>query len=1073
MELLAGLALGGKYLRDKHVEKSDKKIKAIRRALPNTRNIYEGKKTKKAFRKLLSTATDRYTAGQNPEESGVYPRMHNRVKFWDGINKERVQNRKNIKAGLPGKQFIEPFGNGNNRTSKDCDSMFSDEMSNYGERTLDDRSRMSMDLVDHTALFRKGDQMFNNAFNTKRELSSLKNNVMKTPNVGVPYTNIKKNAPGFLSQFDELKFDNPGGFVAKNSSPENMNKYGHIAREEIARKVANDGGYTDFNDNDSMTYGVTSKEHFSHNNMVPFFGKSNSYGSDKAMIKQQDYHKQRKLDLFTGSLKNLDYRPKTERRPLFNPMLGLTNIYGMPNFSSYMEGRYIPSRERRNEFPVQPTKVTPGLNLGYNEVSKQGFHDMHRSHRPNVDELRVATNPKVTYHKPIIHGMKGVKRGIISNVAKRRPVTFFENDPRDMVKSLGYVRAPTIRGGWDVPITNRTQTSKSWAGPAKFVRVKSQHRPESMLSKVKISHKENFKAAMPRGMGTNQHNKGHAYDMHSNVPGTTIKDLTIKQGTYGPLGAGQFQKGHAYDMQSNVPDTTIKDLTIKQGTYGPLGAGQFQKGHAYDMNTNIPDINMRNIHQKMTQYNPAGTGEHQRGHAYDMKTNVPEPTMRNVHQNITQYNPTGTAAHHKGHAFNMSDVPEATMRNIHQKMTQYNPAGTAEHHKGYAFDHFTNAPDPTLRATYQDKTYQGPIGTGEHNKGHVFDMITNIPEATLRNVHEKITQYNPAGTMEHHKAPAFDMITNIPDATMRNVHEKKTQYNPIGTQQHSKGGYLPQLAGTIAVPTMRQLSQNKTQYNPIGTRQHSKGGYIPQQAGTVAIPTMRQLTQNKTQYNPVGSQQHEKGGYSVAQSGMIAVPTMRQLTQHKTQYNPLGTQQHEKGGYKTAQAGMIAVPTMRQLTQKTTQYNPVGTQQHEKGAYDVQQQNTIAPTTLRQLTQHKTHNNPVGHYEKQRNRRDAGNSYVNVAKETIAEGRSPTTCNYAKGPTYENTVVNLCEPIQVNRKLYGTAYGHNVQDCNPTMYTRMGYSLPQTGWRSYTKYTGQNLSSNPFINNTQHRTVEY
>ena len=156
-----------------------------------------------------------------------------------------------------------------------------------------------------------------------------------------------------------------------------------------------------------------------------------------------------------------------------------------------------------------------------------------------------------------------------------------------------------------------------------------------------------------------------------------------------------------------------------------------------------------------------------------------------------------------------------------------------------------------------------------------------------------------------------------------------------------------------------------------------------------------------------------------------------------------------------------------------TYQNPVGTQQHEKGAYNVAQQGTIAKPTLRQMTQNKIHNNPAGHNEKQRARGDASNSYVNTTREVVAQGRYPTTSNYEKGPCYQFTMVNLCEPIQVNRELYGTAYGHNVNQCMPTMYTRMGYSLPQTGWRKYTKHIGSNLQSNPFVNNTQHKSIEY
>ena len=63
------------------------------------------------------------------------------------------------------------------------------------------------------------------------------------------------------------------------------------------------------------------------------------------------------MELFTGSLDNLDYRPKTERKPLFNPIIGATNIFGDPDRTDFYETRYIPGKERRNELPFKQIKV--------------------------------------------------------------------------------------------------------------------------------------------------------------------------------------------------------------------------------------------------------------------------------------------------------------------------------------------------------------------------------------------------------------------------------------------------------------------------------------------------------------------------------------------------------------------------------------------------------------------------------------------------------------------------------------------------------------------------------------------
>jgi hypothetical protein len=924
MELLGGLALSGKYLRDKDKDTYKKKIKKVSRNKPNSRNIYTSNRTRETFQTQLNTAKKRYDESLYPEKTGVIPNSHNKLKYWNNLNQERKATGK----------YVEPFG--------DHDSVFSDDTMNSGYGSLDERSIKSLDLADHTALYKAGEALSDNKLNHQKFMKRIGNNRLRAREQDnriqentVPGSNTK-SAPGFLSQFEELSFNNPGSFVSSNSTPKNTN---NTSRLEMDRDLALKGGYTNYSDIDNMTYNVVKDEDFQHNNMVPYFRKTAGYGDDKLMQQNQDYLKQRKVELFSGNLNNLDYRPKTERRPLFNPLVGLTNIYGMPNFTEYMATRYVPSRERRNEFPVQPVKVTPGLNIGYNEVSKQGFHDMYRAMPRTTNQLRAANNPKVTYNNVINHGKKGEKRSTMPNVAKRKPVTFWENDPRDWVKSLGYVRAPKIRGNWDAPSTNRQRTAKrTWQGP---------------------------------------------------------------------LGDQQHGKTPAFDMVTNIPDPTMRDMTQHKTYQAPLGNNQHQKGHAFDMVTNIPDVNMRNIHENKTYQGPLSNQQHQKGPAFDMVTNIPDPTMRNLHEN---------------------------------------------------------------------KTYQGPISNSQHQKGHAFDMITNIPDPTMRNIHEKKTHQNPLGTLEQHKGGyTVEHFGKIAPPTLRQMTQNKTHQNPLGTLEQHKGGYTVEQAGKIAPPTLRQMTQNKTHQNPLGTLEQHKGGYTVQQAGTRAPPTMRQMTQNKTHQNPLGTHQHHKGGYTAEQAGTRAPPTMRQMTQNKTHQNPLGTLQHSKGGYTAEQAGTRAPPTLRQMTQNKTHQNPLGTLQHSKGGYIPQHGGTFAPPTLRQMTQNKTHQNPLGSLEhhKQRNRRDAANSYVNTTKEIIAQGRYPTTSNYEKGPTYEHTMVNLCEPIQVNRELYGHKYGANVNQCIPTMHTRMGYSLPQTGWRSYTKYTGDNLSQNPYINNTQHKSTEY
>src|SRR3989338_9192321 len=559
-------------------------------------------------------------------------------------------------------------------------------------------------------------------------------------------TNLKRKQPKneFLSQFEDLTFDNPNEPHSSNGNVKNNN----VAQMEYERRMALDGGYSLINND--MDYGVSNS--LEHLNMVPFYsargGEGNGYGNHYDSEAQLNSVKQRKLDMFTGSLKNLDYRPKTERRPLFNPLVGLTNIYGMPNFTEFMQGRYIPSKERRNEKPFQEVKVTPGLNLGYNEVGKQGFHDPYRVLPKTVDELRTANNPKLSYTPPVIAGMKGDKRGSRPTVAKRRPERFTENDPRNLQKSMGYIKAPRAPENFNVQPTNRQMTAKNnYLNPMRYYAVDGVL-PESQLPKVKISHKENFDAPVPRGIGHVEAQKATGFK----------------------------------ESYNNKP--TIRSITEKNTYLNHPAPYEHHKPQAFDMKTNIPDPTLRNLIEHMTTVQPVGTAEHAKSYAFDKKTNIPDPTMRNIHEKLTMTQPIGTAEHAKTYAFDkITNIPDPTMRNIHEKMTITQPLGTAEHAKPQAFDKKTNIPDPTMRNIHEKMTITQPLGTAEHAKPQAFDKKTNIPDPTMRNISEKKTWINPAVFHEAKKRPAFDEKTNIPDPTHRNTYEVNTYINPMFQDQ--------------------------------------------------------------------------------------------------------------------------------------------------------------------------------------------------------------------------------------------------------------------------------------------------
>ena len=227
---------------------------------------------------------------------------------------------------------------------QDIDSVFSDNSSMGSEISHNTQGIDS----DHLAFFKKS--------NLLRDNKLYENKIREDKN-----TNGESS---WASQFNSLSFDNPSAPVSANNIQHQTGKNSRYAKLETERNLAMQGGFSDFNTQD-MTYGIVDNKDFVHNNMTPMFsdGLGKGYGPNSEEQKRLSEGFQRKVDTFTGSVSNIEYKPRTERRPLFNPQVGNTWIYGMPNFTDYMATRYIPGRERRNERLMQPTRITPGLTL--------------------------------------------------------------------------------------------------------------------------------------------------------------------------------------------------------------------------------------------------------------------------------------------------------------------------------------------------------------------------------------------------------------------------------------------------------------------------------------------------------------------------------------------------------------------------------------------------------------------------------------------------------------------------------------------------------------------------------------
>lgn len=168
------------------------------------------------------------------------------------------------------------------------------------------------------------------------------------------------------------------------------------------------------------------REEFTHNNMMPFFRGSMRQNMDPLAHATT-------LEKFTGSASSVPFQHKKEVQCLFEPTPGFTNIYGMQNSSDFYNQHIEAPRARNNDFPIEPVRVGRGLGQGFTATPEGGFQQSNTLDyiRPkNVDELRVATKPKLSYQIPFQGPQKGIeKRGMVGIVEKNRTDTFFEQTP--------------------------------------------------------------------------------------------------------------------------------------------------------------------------------------------------------------------------------------------------------------------------------------------------------------------------------------------------------------------------------------------------------------------------------------------------------------------------------------------------------------------------------------------------------------------------------------------------------------------------------------------------------------------
>tara|TARA_Y200000002_G_scaffold382046_2_gene397816 strand:- start:39 stop:2357 length:2319 start_codon:yes stop_codon:yes gene_type:complete len=288
---------------------------------------------------------------------------------------------------------------------------------------------------------------FNNQFQQKNQDNIYQNNI--SLNARLEESKLIGN------NFENARMAIHSGVIPKNFNQNILNKTNKLKVYEQIQDVE------EYNKDfivSKLTGEMIKKNDFSHNNMEPFF---------RGNIKQNTAFESTnsKLESFTGQIKN--FRNKDVIQPMFDPSKNVHQVNGTKVYDESINERFIPSKYRTNEQPIQKVNVGPGLDQGYTNIPCGGLNQTNKRDfimPKTVDQLRVLTNPKKTYKGRVVAGKKELQRGITSKVNKNRPEKYYNNCEGRYFKSV-VTPKNTVREKVRAKSTNR-QCSTSYTGNA-------------------------------------------------------------------------------------------------------------------------------------------------------------------------------------------------------------------------------------------------------------------------------------------------------------------------------------------------------------------------------------------------------------------------------------------------------------------------------------------------------------------------------------------------------------------------------------------------------------------------------
>jgi len=698
-------------------------------------------------------------------------------------------------------------------------------------------------------------------------------------------TNVVPNLPRGV--YDETRFgaspEDGGGAISVNPSEEVLPGE---ARQEGAGMVRS-----------SLTGELIPVERFTQNNqgisMQPMFGGSvtQNMDHDKASLS---------LDRLNGAADM--FGGKRELRPMFERQSELSNVYGMQNQTDRMLEHIVAPRSRNNDFPIPRQMVGPGIG-SYDAAPQDNIALEERKHvlPRTTDELRVETNPKVTYEAPVLEGQKGRNRGSFSRFAKNAPETTFERTAANNFTTTGARIKPRKRPDHvELRDTTRPDTHVDYSGPAyaktagERGRAKASHEP--FRQKLEGTQ-ANPAAATDVGRGERfDHGKGSIliYGNNRDVTGakTHKSNVTsVVKALMAPLQDVVRASKKEYTAEAHSEPVGVQpQMPSKPTLYDPNDVAR----------TTIKQTNLYNAH---------GAGSLQvtakKPRVYDSdavaRTTVRETTGNPAHGVEESAGFKGSAA--KGVVYDPDAIARTTVKEA--TLAEAPHANVRQvAYRSAAYD-----PDDVARTTVKEATLAG------------------APDANVRQVAYKSTAYDPDAVARTTVKEAT--LAEAPDANVRQSAYKSTAYDPDAVARttvketglhdtHGLGSVVGGKLETKAYPTDAAKTTGKeTVEDVIGEAQGTRnvvtatGAMAPRtyDPNQVARTTVKETTLDEEQRGGnVDGLQGERGAYATIE---VKAPHTQKETVHTQEYVGGATIGDGAGGYE------VANPEAKQ-TQKQT-----------------------------------------------------------------------------------------------------------------------------------------------------------